>query len=68
MANRFVKEYGVVRVSIGEAIRRVLTTQKRTELGRAIQEHLVQGLTVPDELAIRAVEVMLMDTKCTTRG
>lgn len=68
VANRFVAEYGVVRLSIGEAIRKVLNFQSYTELARQINLHLKAGTTVPDELAVQALEVALLDMQCQTRG
>ena len=68
VANRFVAEYGVVRLSIGEAIRKVLNFQSYTELARQINLHLRAGTTVPDELAVQALEVALLDMQCQTRG
>lgn len=68
MANRFVSEYGVVRLSIGEAIRKILNFQPYTELARQINLHLRAGMTVPDELAVQALEIALLDMQCQTRG
>ena len=68
VANRFVAEYGVVRLSIGEAIRKVLNFQPYTELARQINLHLKAGNPVPDELAVQALEVALLDMQCQTRG
>lgn len=68
VANRFVSEYGLVRLSIGEAMRRVLVEQPKTDLAKAITKHLIKGLTVPDELAVQALDICLMDMRCQTRG
>ena len=68
MANRFVHEYGIVRLSIGEALRKILSTHTHTELVKEIREHLVKGYPVPDELAIQALELCLLDPPCMTRG
>lgn len=68
VAKRFESEHGVVRLSLGEAIRRVLQEQPRTELAKAINSHLKSGLTVPDEMAVGCLEVMLMTMACQTRG
>jgi len=68
VARRFATEYGVVRLSIGEALRTVIDTQPNTELSRCILAFLHEGRTVPDELAVHALEVALMDMKCKTRG
>ena len=68
VARRFVADYNVMRLSIGEALRNVLDTQPNTELSRCILSYLHEGHTVPDELAVRALEINLMDMKCKTRG
>jgi len=68
VARRFVAEYGVTRLSIGEALRTVLSTQPNTELAQCILSFLHDGQTVPDELAVNALEVALMDMKCKIRG
>jgi len=68
VAQRFVADYDVARLSIGEALRSLLDTQPNTELSHCILSYLLEGQTVPDELAVHALEVALMDTKCKTRG
>jgi len=68
VANRFVEEYGLVRMSIGEAMRKVIAEQPKTELAKAMTKHLIRGLTVPDELAVQALDVCLLDMQCQTRG
>ena len=68
VARRIAVDYGAMRLSIGEALRTVLDTQPRTDLSRSILAHLLDGRTVPDELAVQALEVVLMDMKCKTRG
>jgi adenylate/nucleoside-diphosphate kinase len=68
VARRFADENGMMRLSIGEAIRSLLEMQPHSELAHSIQSHLMKGLTVPDELAVQALEVALMDMRCQTRG
>ena len=68
VARRIAVDYGAMRLSIGEALRTVLDSQPRTDLARSILAHLLDGRTVPDELAVQALEVVLMDMKCKTRG
>ena len=68
MARRLESEYGLLRLSIGEALRLTMESQPRSELSQAIQGHLKKGLTVPDELAVQALEVALMDMRAQTRG
>ncbi|XP_036406140.1 adenylate kinase 9 [Megalops cyprinoides] len=68
VAKRFASEYGLQRLSIGEAMRSVLTSQTQTELATQMLKHLSQGLTVPDELAVHCLDVALMNPVCSTRG
>lgn len=68
LALRFVKEFGCVRLSVGEAIRAILTNQPNTELAQEIQSYLIRGKTVPDELAIQCIEIATLDVKCQLKG
>lgn len=68
VARRFVSDYGVARLSIGEAIRWVLCNESNTHLAQMIQTALLNGLTVPDDLAVQALEIMLLTKQCRTRG
>ncbi|XP_055490932.1 adenylate kinase 9 isoform X2 [Leucoraja erinacea] len=68
MAKKLVKEFGLQRLSAGEAIRTILSTQKKTALAVNINKHLKHGLVVPDELAIKCLQLALMDVVCNTRG
>jgi len=68
VARRFVADYSAVRLSIGEALRTVLDTQPKTELSQCILSYLHEGYAVPDELAVHALEIALIDMKCKTRG
>ncbi|XP_062407393.1 adenylate kinase 9 [Sardina pilchardus] len=68
VANTFVREYGMVRLSLGSVMRSVLAGQPHSELATHMLEHLKQGGTVPDQLAIQCLEVALMDLTCSTRG
>ena len=68
VAARFAEEYGMVRLSIGEAMRTILETQSKSALAKTMLSHLTKGRTVPDELAIQALEVAMMDMRCQTRG
>lgn len=68
MCKRFQKEYGTVILSCGNCIRKLLDTQPHTHLVKEIQNHLYKGQVVPDELAVEALAVVLLDTVCTTRG
>ena len=68
VAKRFAEEHGMLRLSIGEAVRMALELQPRSELSKLISSHLWKGLALPDELAVQALEVALMDMRCQTRG
>ncbi|CAG2189319.1 AK9 [Mytilus edulis] len=68
MANRFVEEYGLVRLSIGEAMRRVMLEQPKSDLSKQLVKHVTKGLTVPDELAVQALDVCLLEMRSQTRG
>ncbi|XP_042746128.1 adenylate kinase 9 [Lagopus leucura] len=68
VAKKFENVYGLRRLSMGDAIRLVLNNQPESELGLQLKWHLHRGLTVPDELAIQALDVALMDRVCATIG
>ncbi|XP_072102423.1 adenylate kinase 9 isoform X1 [Mobula birostris] len=68
VARKFASEFGLRRISAGEAVRTVLTTQRKTALAVNIIKHLKQGLIVPDIFVVKCLEVCLMDVVCNTRG
>ncbi|XP_051881405.1 LOW QUALITY PROTEIN: adenylate kinase 9 [Pristis pectinata] len=68
VARRFASEFGLQRISAGEAIRTVLTTQRKTALAVNISKHIKQGLIVPDIFVVKCLEMALMDVVCNTRG
>ncbi|KAM8953015.1 adenylate kinase 9 [Pelodytes ibericus] len=68
VAKMFASVYGLQRLSMGDAIRSVLEKQPETELALEIKNNLVKGLVVPDELAIKSLEVAMMDPVCNTTG
>nr|XP_032620502.1 adenylate kinase 9 isoform X1 [Chelonoidis abingdonii] len=68
VAKKFASVYGLMRLSVGDAIRLVLNNQPESELALMLKWHLHKGLTAPDELAIQALEVALMDHVCSTAG
>uniref|UniRef100_A0A663E9I7 Adenylate kinase 9 n=1 Tax=Aquila chrysaetos chrysaetos TaxID=223781 RepID=A0A663E9I7_AQUCH len=68
VAKKFASVYGLLRLSIGDAIRLVLNNQPESELALLLKWHLHKGLTVPDELAIQALDVALMNHVCNTTG
>ncbi|XP_063352163.1 adenylate kinase 9 [Pelmatolapia mariae] len=68
MAQIFSQKYGLARLSIGSVMRMVLDTQGNTDLAIQMKEYLLQGLVVPDELAIQCLEVALMNSVCSTQG
>lgn len=68
VAKRLEKEFGVVRLSIGEAIRRVMSTHAHTKLVKQIEEYLLNGFPLPDELAIETLQMFLMEPVCHNKG
>ncbi|KAM4694291.1 adenylate kinase 9 [Discoglossus pictus] len=68
VAKMFANVYGLQRLSIGDAIRSVLENQPKTELALEVNRNLLKGLTVPDDLAIKCLEVALMNLQCNTAG
>uniref|UniRef100_A0A8C3KGY0 Adenylate kinase 9 n=1 Tax=Calidris pygmaea TaxID=425635 RepID=A0A8C3KGY0_9CHAR len=68
VAKKFASVYGLLRLSMGDAIRQVLNHQPETELALKLKSLLHKGLTVPDELAIQALDVALMNDTCNTTG
>ena len=68
MAHRFASEYGCLRLSIGEAMRRVIAQFPDSELSQQMLSYLKVGQTVPDQLCVLALERALLDVQCSTRG
>ena len=58
----------MLRISVGGCVRQILESQSDTHLASQILSFLQQGELLPDELAIEAMAVALLDTTCTTRG
>lgn len=57
-----------MRLSVGEAVRKVLEQFPYSELALQIKMHLTAGETIPDELYVLALERIMMDVQCQTRG
>jgi len=68
VARKICDTYGCLRLSIGEAIRRVLSKFPHSELAQQLQSYLQSGQTVPEELCVLALDSALLDVQCTTRG
>ncbi|KAM4866420.1 adenylate kinase 9 isoform 2-T5 [Thomomys bottae] len=68
VAKRLVSEYGLKRLSIGEALRGILNNFPQTELALMLNWHLHKGLIAPDELAIEALDISMMESICNTAG
>ncbi|XP_058939170.1 adenylate kinase 9 [Kogia breviceps] len=68
VAQKISSEYGLKRLSIGDALRYVLNHQPDTELALMLNWHLHKGMTAPDELAVQALELSLMESVCNTAG
>ncbi|XP_055005398.1 adenylate kinase 9 isoform X2 [Boleophthalmus pectinirostris] len=68
VAEMFARKYGLTRLSIGCALRMMLETHEHTDLGVQIKNYLNQGQIVPDELAIQALETVLMCSVYNVQG
>ncbi|XP_007447339.1 PREDICTED: adenylate kinase 9 [Lipotes vexillifer] len=68
VAKKISSDYGLKRLSIGDALRYVLNHQPDTELALMLNWHLHKGMTVPDELAVQALELSLMESISNTAG
>jgi len=68
VALRFAAEYGCLRLSVGEAMHRVIEQFPESELTRLMQSFLQAGQVVPDELCVLALERTLLDVQCNARG
>ncbi|XP_062488517.1 adenylate kinase 9 [Pezoporus occidentalis] len=68
VAKKLASVYGLLRLSIGDAMRLVLNNQPESQLALTLKQHLQKGLTVPDALAIQALDVALMNHVCNTTG
>ena len=68
VANRFCQEYGCVRLSMGEVLRRQISSFPKSTLAEIILSHLKAGKVVPDDICALALESALLDIQCATRG
>ena len=68
MVNRLVRDYGLMHLSMGKAIRKLMETHSHTELVKAIVTHLKKGAKVPDELAVQALDTCRLDPQCQIQG
>ncbi|XP_062952746.1 adenylate kinase 9 [Cynocephalus volans] len=68
VAKKLASEYGLKHLSIGEALRYILTYHPETELALMLNWHLHKGMTAPNELAVQALELVLMESPCSTAG
>uniref|UniRef100_A0A8D0GJC1 Adenylate kinase 9 n=1 Tax=Sphenodon punctatus TaxID=8508 RepID=A0A8D0GJC1_SPHPU len=68
VAKKFASVYGLMRLSLGDAIRFVLINQPESELALMLKWHLHKGMSAPDELAAQALDVALMNHVCDTAG
>ena len=68
VARRFAETFGCLRLSVGEAVRKLLDQFPYSELAMQIKMHLTAGETIPDELCVLALERIMMDVQCSTRG
>ncbi|XP_007484490.2 adenylate kinase 9 isoform X1 [Monodelphis domestica] len=68
VAKKFAREFGLMRLTAGDAMRMILNNHPETELALMLNWHLHKGLTTPDELATQSLETALMDNVCNTAG
>ena len=68
VANQMVSEFGLVRVTVGEALRYHLAQFPESHLTEQIKSYLLVGETVPDELCVAALERRMLEAECNTRG
>ncbi|XP_017933854.1 adenylate kinase 9 [Manacus vitellinus] len=68
VAEKLASVYGLLRLCMGDAIRLVIDSQPESDLALKIKENLHKGLTVPDELAIQALDVALLNPMCSMAG
>ncbi|XP_068433457.1 adenylate kinase 9 isoform X2 [Clinocottus analis] len=68
VAQMLARQYGLVCLSICSVMRMVLNNHENTDLVVQMKKHLSQGFTVPDELALQCLEVVLMSSVCSNQG
>ena len=68
VAKKFCSEYGCVRLSIGEVLRRIMEKFPQSKLAELIDSQLKSGQAVPEDLCMYALESALLDVDCKTRG
>ncbi|XP_047415472.1 adenylate kinase 9 isoform X3 [Sciurus carolinensis] len=68
VAKKLAGDYGLKRLSAGDALRTILNNHAETELGLMLNWHLHKGMVAPDELTVQALDLALMDSVCNTSG
>jgi adenylate/nucleoside-diphosphate kinase len=68
VAKKLASDYGLRCLSVGDALRGMLNNHPDSELSLMLNWHLHKGKTVPDELAIQALDISLMESVCNTIG
>ncbi|XP_017457312.2 adenylate kinase 9 isoform X2 [Rattus norvegicus] len=68
VAKQLANDYGLKCLSMGDALRGMLSNHPEAELSLRINWHLHKGMTVPDDLAIQALDISLLDSVCNTVG
>lgn len=68
IANRLKAEYGVRRISPGDAIRKLISDFPRSHLVKRILVMLYSGHALSSFLTSKAISKILMDTDCNTNG
>jgi adenylate/nucleoside-diphosphate kinase len=49
-------------------MRKVMLELPKSDLSKQMLKHITKGLTVPDELAVQALDICLLEMRCQTRG
>lgn len=68
LANNLNKEFGVLPISMGIAIRHVLDKMPWSELANQMQKSLTQGETLSLDVIVNAIQIVAMDYRALTYG
>ena len=68
VARRLERDYGIVCLSGGEAVRQFLSQFPTSSLAKEMESHLKAGVTLPDALVVEAVDKIMLSQRCQTRG
>ena len=68
MVNQLVSTLGIVKISIGDALRYQLLQFPESHLTEQIKSYLMIGETIPEELCVAALERRMLEAEVNTRG